>query len=159
MEGADIISVHVHTEDKPGKAVGELSRLIRQCINDGIVAQGGSITPEQGRILGYLDRCGGSAAQKAIEETFGVKRSSTTSILANLEKAGFIERSSDCDDLRKKTVSLTEKGTAAIDRIDRAIGGVEAQLTCNFSDEEKHLFTELLHKAEDNLKKGTWDKW
>ena len=92
--------------------------------------------------------------QKAIEEAFGVKRSSTASILANLEKAGFIERSSDSDDLRKKTVSLTKKGTAAIDRIDKVIGGVEAQLTCNFSDEEKHIFIELIRKAEDNLRKG-----
>ena len=76
------------------------------------------ITQKQSRTLIFLYHNSDKVInQKFLEENFRLSRSTITSMMNNLEKMGFIERTSDGTDARSKIVTLTQKGKDTIDAI------------------------------------------
>jgi len=87
--------------------------LFRQ-INE--LCQNYGITGKQFVLLKYLSESQEKEKliQKKIEEEFQVRRSTVTSIMQTLENKGFIIRSTDKLDQRKKVIKLTDKATEII---------------------------------------------
>ena len=87
--------------------------LFRQ-INE--LCQNYGITGKQFVLLKYLSESQEKEKliQKKIEEEFQVRRSTVTSIMQTLENKGFIIRSTDKLDQRKKVIKLTDKAIEII---------------------------------------------
>ncbi len=137
-----------------GRAINRLSGIIRYTLNARLAANGVFLTGEQCRLLGYLKRRendGECIYQRDIEREFGVKRSTVSSILANLEKSGYITRSSDPEDGRIKIVTRTEKGKSIDMVMSENIELMEREITRGMSEEEQQLFLGFLKRAAENI--------
>lgn len=137
-----------------GRYVNRLSKDIRYSINGYLLEKGYSMTGEQCRILGYIKYCndnGKCVYQKDIENSFGIKRSSVASILANMEKGGYIIREGDKSDARIKKVLLTDKGQKLQTEIGLTIGMIEEMITRNMSDKDKSELIRLTKLAISNI--------
>lgn len=137
-----------------GKYINQLSRRLRYASNSFLVRSGVMITGEQCRLLGYIrfrNDKGENVFQRDIEREFSVKRSSVTSILANLEKNGYILRTVDETDARTKKVTLTEKGEKLDRKMLENINRIENVLSSGMTDEEREMFLYLIKKALDNI--------
>lgn len=137
-----------------GAYIHRLSRALRNAVGCEVQKRGSPLSDEQSRLLGFLTGCSGEKGfvyQKDIETHFGVRRSSVASILANLERGGYITRQSDKEDSRKKRVYLTDMGRAEIATVHSAILDTENELIRGMTDEEQKLFTDLLTRAIANI--------
>ncbi len=137
-----------------GSYIIRLSRSLRNAVNDGVSKLGEQVTGDQGRILGFIaDRSeNGFIRQKDIEERFGVNRSSVTSMLSSLERAGYILRIADPHDSRCKRVMLTERGKSTVDSIHAIIDSTDERATEGMTEDEVRTLVMLLKRAYDNLK-------
>ncbi|MCM1577977.1 MAG: MarR family transcriptional regulator [Ruminococcus sp.] len=141
-------------EEHLGRHVNYLSRLIKTACNSELAKCGADITGEQCRLMGYIafrtDR-GEEVFQRDIEREFGIRRSSAASILAHLERGGYIERMGDSSDGRIKRVILTEKGRELDERMKNVIDGVEECIAMGMTEEERAEFLRLVKKAAGNF--------
>ncbi|MGN0637658.1 MAG: MarR family winged helix-turn-helix transcriptional regulator [Huintestinicola sp.] len=152
MNGSD--EAYPEKEEHIGRYVNRLSKDIRYSINGYLLEKGYSMTGEQCRILGFIRYCNDSGScvyQKDIENSFGIKRSSVASILANMEKGGYIIREVDKSDARIKKVFLTDEGQKLQTEIGRTIGMIEEMITRNMSDKEKRELIRLTQLAISNI--------
>lgn len=137
-----------------GKYINRLSKDIRYSINGYISEKGYNITGEQCRILGYIrywNEKGSCVYQRDIENDFGIKRSSVASILANMEKGGYIVREVDSTDARLKKVMLTENGQNFHKEMGLTIAMVEDILSRGMNESERNELIRLSSLAIDNL--------
>ncbi len=137
-----------------GAYVNRLSKDIRYSINGYLLEKGYSMTGEQCRILGFIRYCNDSGScvfQKDIENSFGIKRSSVASILANMEKGGYIIREVDKSDARIKKVILTDEGQKLQTEMGLTIDMIEDIITRNMSDKEKSELIRLTQLAISNI--------
>ncbi|MNO95813.1 transcriptional regulator SlyA [compost metagenome] len=74
------------------------------------------------------------------------RRSSVTSVLQLMEKNGYIERVSVCEDARLKKIILTDKGTEIQDKVYSYILEFEKSLRDELSNEELEILTELIDR-------------
>ena len=111
------------------------------------------ITTKQSKVLGYLytyrDQ---DVLQKNIEEKFSLRSSTVTSVMRNLEKAGFIERYQSKNDARVKRIVITAKGYEVHGKVRETFGQLEEFLLKGFTEEEKASFSYLLEKGIQNVK-------
>lgn len=103
----------------------------------------------QKRILIVLGEVG-SITQRELTERLGIKPGSVSEVLAKLENAGLIERTSSTQDRRTVDISLTEEGkkqaaAASARRRQRH----EQMFSCLTADEKTTLLT-LLEKVNDD---------
>lgn len=141
-------------ENHIGRYVNHLSKTIRYAMNSFINKQGEDITMEQCRIISYISRRnarGEAVYQKDIENDFGVKRSSVASILANMEKNGYIVRNVGERDARVKLVSLTEKGMSREKQMYENICTLEAIIARGMTEAEQVEFIRLIKLAVNNV--------
>lgn len=87
---------------------------------------------------------------KVIEKKFGVAQSSVYGVVRRLEIKNLVSTYSI--DRNTKIVKLTELGLSKVDFILESIKQIENKIFIGFSDAEKITFTELLIRAEDNLR-------
>ena len=76
---------------------------------------------------------------------------SVTSLLNGLEKNGFIIRHTGNEDGRTMQIEITSKAMKLIDETNDIFTGTEEKLLCDFTEEEKEIFLELLKKAYKNI--------
>ncbi|WP_455526410.1 MarR family winged helix-turn-helix transcriptional regulator [Huintestinicola sp.] len=141
-------------EEHIGKYINRLSKDIRYAINGYLLEKGYTMTGEQCRILGYIRYCndhGDCVYQKDIENSFGIKRSSVASILANMEKGGYIVREVDGADARVKKVILTEQGQKLQREMGLTIQMIEGIITQNMSDKDISELIRLTSLAISNI--------
>jgi len=114
-----------------------------------------NITGKQGRILGYLaHRPNDLVCQRDIEKLIGIRRSSVSSMIDNLEKNGFIERKPLESDARIRCLFLTKKGQETHEVIFKKIIDIENKIKSLFTEEEIGKLSDLLSR----LVKGTKDE-
>lgn len=106
------------------------------------------VTSVQGRILGFLNHKSNKKDifQKNIEEELDIRRSSVTSVLQLMEKNGYIERISVCEDARLKKIVLTNKGLETNKNVYSSILKIEKILRDELSDEEMNMFVNLIDR-------------
>lgn len=91
---------------------------------------------------------------KQLSDKLKVKPATTTVILQRMERAGFLYRQSDPNDLRVSRVFLTDKGRKIQKKVETGIGIMEKELFTNFSTKELQLATEIFTKIKHNLKQA-----
>ena len=106
--------------------------------------------PAQGRIMFVLWQKDNIPIHELVEKT-QFSKSTLTSMLDNLEKAGFIKRVPSKDDRREILIALTEKDRLLQDKyidISREMGKLYYN---RFSDEEIDDFENYLERILENL--------
>ena len=103
----------------------------------------------QGFIIKFLyDNSCKDIFQKDIEKQFKVRRSTVTSAIKRMEKAGFIKRESVKSDSRLKKLTLTEKGVNLHKYIEQRIKETEILLESSLTINEKEKFIEIINKLQ-----------
>lgn len=77
-----------------------------------------------------------------------------TNMLKRMEKAGFVQRSSDPADERVSRVFLTDAGRGIQDRVKRVWREIEEQSFSGFGEQERSLMQGYLVRVRDNLLQG-----
>lgn len=115
------------------------------------------ITKGQPKILNYLAENDGSI-QKDIAKNCNIEPATVTSVLAVMEKSGFIERRPNAGDRRILNVYLTEKGKITQENSQRAICEIEKECFRGFTEEEKMQAKSFFERMYNNLSKGDEEK-
>lgn len=87
--------------------------------------------------------------QQDIEKSFGINRSSVTSILKNLEKTGYIEKIQDENDSRRKLLTLTDEGNKIFFEGKAFIIQLEEKIKNSFSDEDFFILKKYITKLAE----------
>lgn len=133
-----------------GREVQNVANRFRRLGDENLQKEG--ITISQLRVIAYVSQRGDQPVfQKELEEHFGIRRSSVTCLLQNMEKSGLLVRRGSESDARVKIVSLTEKGRMLDEKLKSYIHGLESELTRDFTEEEKVLLQSFLLRMLDNL--------
>ncbi len=143
----------MHSKEQVGLYIMIASHQIRRKV-DSISACHG-LTGIQSRILSYI--CASpdkEVFQKEIEKNFGIRRSSVTSVISNLEQNGFLNRKAVPADARQKKLVLTQKGMEADQKVSTGIKDFEQSLNDLFSDGERKTLLDLLGRITDTLGGG-----
>ncbi len=137
--------------DDYGAYIQRLAKDIKYLAGENLVKH--NVTIEQVKILRFLTENyeNTSAYQKTIELQFGIRRSSVTNILQNMEKNDLIHRINDESDARIKRVELTVKGEELSKSMKNYIQGLEAVIVRDMTQEEKEIFKRLLLKGIQNV--------
>ncbi len=112
------------------------------------------ITNQQARIVGAIAMMlekSPSVKQKDIENIFGLKSSSITSLMQGLEKKEFIKRVTGINDTRTKELVLTDKGKELVAISRKVFDDVEKAMVKEFSDEERNQFLNYLERVSRSL--------
>lgn len=136
-----------------GPVIRTFSNLINRKVNEMIVEEEDSLTPQQGWVLCYLVKnLGREVFQKDLEEQFTIRRSTANHMMQLMERNGYIERISVPEDARMRRIMLTPKGTDAHVRIKDRLNRFEALLQKDFSEEEILLFLGMIERMEKNIR-------
>ncbi len=132
-----------------------LTNLIRQkTFSHETLNEVGPILGSQGYIIKFLsDNQGKDVFQKDIEKTFKIRRSTVTDAINRMEKGGLIKRESVNFDSRLKKISLTEKGIAVHNIIDKSFKNTENELKSALTKQELELFFSLIKKLQTVVEK------
>ena len=140
----------------PNRAIGHVIRRMQQDFNrcfikEGIEAGIDEATQMNGWIMAYLyfhkDQ---PVYQKTIESTFGVNRSTVTSIVKLMEKKGYIERENVPGDARLKKLILTPLGEEMHFKTKQTLDSLELQIRKDLTKEERKILEEIVHKTSDS---------
>lgn len=104
----------------------------------------------QVRLVIYIKLHDG-CCQRDISNHFMMDKGTTTSLLLNLEKNGFIRRKRNDADTRLKNIYLTETGIAFEEKIAVVLKKWSGFLLKGFSPEEQDASYKLLLKMVDNI--------
>ncbi|MGC9399995.1 MAG: MarR family winged helix-turn-helix transcriptional regulator [Anaerolineae bacterium] len=84
-----------------------------------------------------------------------VAPSTVTKMVRRMEKAGYVERRDDPEDLRVSRVFLTEEGHAIHARLHAGFAAVDAETFAGFTAEERAQLEQLLMRVRANLLRAT----
>ncbi|HNW86984.1 MAG TPA: MarR family winged helix-turn-helix transcriptional regulator [Candidatus Limiplasma sp.] len=111
-----------------------------------------SVTPMQGRTIGYVKHHAGDVFQRDLEREFQIRRSTASAMLQTMERDGLIRREAVKEDARLKKLVLTPQGEAFSDSFEREMERVEAVITRGVGKQELSAFYSVAAKFEHNLK-------
>lgn len=130
--------------------IHKISHMIKQYNNKDLEEYG--LTNQQARIIGYLwFNKDNDINQKMIEQEIGIKGSSVTSLIQNLEKQGFITRIKDKNDGRNNVLILTEKGIGLHEILFDKINKLQMKLLQGIDEEQRISFLNALTKVLENI--------
>ena len=89
--------------------------------------------------------------QKDIQDRFGIRASSASSQIKNLEREGLIKRVSIEDDRRLKRIVPTEKLLSEKEYIDERSRKLNEKLVKGISDEDLDVFLRVINRMIDNM--------
>lgn len=101
------------------------------------------------RLFSQLDK--GDVNQRDLEYALGIKASSVSSLVRNLEQKGFIRCERLPQDTRNKRVLLTEKGMEVRKVLDDARNRAESCMVAGLSQEQQEQFRGYLRQVMNNL--------
>jgi DNA-binding MarR family transcriptional regulator len=134
-----------------GRKIGMLSRKIHRRIDKEASQYG--LTDIQAKILAFV-HCNSHKKdifQKDIEEEFGIRRSSVTSVLQLMEKNGYIKRISVLEDARLKKIILTEKGAEIQENVYKFILKFERSLQDELTEDEFNILISIIEKLSKKI--------
>jgi len=91
-----------------------------------------------------------NVTQHQINEYFLLDKGSTSNLISNLEKNGFITRSPDTGDKRSYIIDITEKTRTLIPGLEEILSGWTHILTDGFKEKEKEEALRLLNRMIEN---------
>ena len=111
-----------------------------------------SVSGTHGWVIAYLaTHENEDVYQRDLEREFGITRSTTSKMIALMEKNGLVGKEKvACDDRLKKLV-LTERSKKLAEKICKDNQKTEKQLTKGFSNEELKMLSEFMRRMKENL--------
>jgi len=109
-----------------------------------------ALTLPQCKALAYLSRYEG-VSQKRLAELIEVEPMTLVRMLDRMEADGWVERRSDPDDRRARSLVITAKAKPLIEHIWRLAGETRAEAFDGLSDRERMQLLELLERVHTNL--------
>ena len=110
------------------------------------------LTLSQSRVMAFLNKKGGEATQKEIEDNMQVSHPTVVGIVSRMEQNGFLETWFDPADRRNKMVRLTEKAHQLGRILEQVTKEHERILLRSFSpveeEELKHMLDRILRNIE-----------
>jgi MarR family transcriptional regulator, lower aerobic nicotinate degradation pathway regulator len=91
----------------------------------------------------------GPASQAALGRRLWIDRSDLHAILNELERDGAIKRVRDEQDRRRNVVTLTPRGTAALERLDKRVDAAQDALVEQLSAADRRELRRLLARLVD----------
>lgn len=148
-----MVEKEMKPKDNPdiGFLITNISYAVRQyfdkCFSDY------DVTYPQSRVLTRLFRQLGkeNVNQRDLEYALGIKASSVSSLVRNLEQKGFIRCERLPQDTRNKRVILTEKGMEVQKVLADARNQAEANMVKGLSEEQQELLRTCLRQVLNNL--------
>ena len=136
-----------------GLHINKLSRIISRKVDAAVLnAIDDNITVSQAYVIDFItDNTDRDIFQKDLELEFGLKRSSVSLMLNNMEKSDLIKRVPVPEDARLKKIVLTEKASEISKKISVAIDSVESRIAESLSEDEVHLFLNMLNKIRTDI--------
>ena len=134
-----------------GKVINKISNRLRR--RSVALQEKLGMSGAQGNILNYIlvDGRKRPVYQKDIEKEFGLRPSTATEALKNLEDKGLICRISEKQDGRLKRIELTSKAEEIRHLITSEIAESENLLLKGITEEERRIFIEIGEKMLKNL--------
>ena len=134
-----------------GKVINKISNRLRR--RSVALQEKLGMSGAQGNILNYIlvDGRKRRVYQKDIENEFGLRPSTATEALKNLEAKGLICRISEKQDGRLKRIELTSKAEEIRHLITSEIAESENLLLKGITEEERRIFIEIGKKMLKNL--------
>ena len=134
-----------------GKMINRISNRLRRRSRQ--IQEAIGISGAQGNILDFIlvESSRRSIYQKEIEKEFGLRPSTATEALKQLEEKGLICRIPEEKDGRYKRIVFTEKAEEVREALRREIEESEAILVRGITPEEKKCFLETAGKMLKNL--------
>ena len=134
-----------------GKVINKISNRLRR--RSAALQEKLGISGAQGNVLHYIliDGRKRPVYQKDIEKEFGLRPSTATEALKNLEAKGLICRISEKQDGRLKRIELTSKAEEIRHLITSEIAESENLLLKGITEEERRIFIEIGKKMLKNL--------
>ena len=134
-----------------GKVINKISNRLRR--RSVALQEKLGMSGAQGNILNYIlvDGRKRPVYQKDIEKEFGLRPSTATEVLKNLEAKGLICRISEKQDGRLKRIELTSKAEEIRHLITSEIAESENLLLKGITEEERRIFIEIGKKMLKNL--------
>ena len=134
-----------------GKVINKISNRLRR--RSVALQEKLGMSGAQGNILNYIlvDGRKRPVYQKDIEKEFGLRPSTATEALKNLEAKGLICRISEKQDGRLKRIERTSKAEEIRHLITSEIAESENLLLKGITEEERRIFIEIGKKMLKNL--------
>lgn len=129
--------------------VGKLSNQLRRKLD--MFSSRKEFSGSQGRTLHFLLAQSDDIFQKDIEEEYGIRPSTATELLKQMEKNGLIIRKPAVYDNRLKKIVLTDKALIYKDQVVNDLTELEKTLTQGIPEENMKIFFEVIEKMMDNL--------
>ena len=140
---------HSHEFDTDADGDAGLYARLRQCGH--YLFHNGKDHSSQRKVLMILSECNGEMTQRELTEKLGIRRASVSELLGKLEKKEYINRSQDEQDRRRVQITITDKGTAALqEEMQTQSGQNEQDLFSILSEEEKNSLYVILGKLVQN---------
>ncbi len=110
------------------------------------------ITQQQSRLMFFLHfHSAERLNQKDLESFMHLSAASVTSLIANLERHGYVERNVSETDGRVKLIRLTEKGEETLPAIDETLKQMDEIVMGGLTEEEKSYMEEMLLRVDRNI--------
>ena len=107
----------------------------------------------QRRMLMHLSRFETMPSQRKIADDFDISPACVARTLKSLALEGYNTRTGDEDDLRRNTVSITEKGLQTVSETHQTFERVDDAAFENMTAEEIEQLISLLGRVQDNLRR------
>ena len=111
------------------------------------------ITPIQSKVLMTIYESKEEVTGAYIEKKVHCNKSSMSSTLNSLEKKGYITKTGDKKDTRKKIIKLTNRALSLIRILERDAKKVENNLMIGITVDEYEAFKWVLDKIEMNIER------
>ncbi len=139
----------ISLKQSTARAVGKLSNKLRRQLD--MLSSRKEFSGSQGRTLHFLLAQTEDIFQKDIEEEYGIRPSTASQLLKQMEKNGLIVRESVSYDNRLKKIVLTEKALKYKGQVVDDLTRLEETLVQGISQEELNMFFHVIRKMTDNL--------
>ena len=93
-----------------------------------------------------LIRANPLATQAELASALAIKRPNLVGLIGRLERRGLLGREVDEDDRRHHSLSLTRKGSTALDRVDALVLDMDRRVTRCWTSAERAVLIELLQR-------------
>jgi MarR family transcriptional regulator for hemolysin len=138
--------------DRFGGLIAQVARQWRRAVDLHLRPFG--LTEATWLPLIHLARAPEPMRQKDLAASLVQDGSSVVRLLDQLEAAGLIERREETGDRRAKTITVTSRGMAIIDRVEAASRDVRAATLAGLSDADIESATRVLDLVCRNLAKA-----
>lgn len=131
-------------------ATSTAAKSINDAFNNVVLKYG--LTRSQCVALYYID-LDGSTNQKQLAKKMNIRESTMTGLLDRMERDKLIERKPDKEDMRRKTISLSDRGYDKLSEISQVTEEFVNEATSKVSDKDIEIYEKVL----DQMLESTLD--